>query len=127
MSGTPSVAEISFALRAFGGLDRLIASGAFADLDGETAEAILEEADRFAESELLPLNRSGDRIGVTLADGAVTTPPGWKEAYRRWAEAGWNGISNPAAWGGQGLPIVLQMALQEIWNSANAAFAVGQC
>ncbi len=125
MSSSTPVAEILFALKAFGGLDGLIASGAFPDLDGETAEAIIEEGLRFADSELLPLNRAGDKIGVTLVDGVVATPPGWKEAYHRWYEAGWNGISNPTAWGGQGLPIALQMALQEIWNSANAAFAVG--
>ena len=117
MSGITPVAEIVFALRAYGGLDRLIASGAFPDLDGETASAIIEEASRFAEDQLLPLNQPGDRTGVTLADGVVTTPPGWKETYRRWSEAGWNGIGSPPEWGGQGLPVVLQMALQEIWNA----------
>ena len=125
MNATTPVGEILFALKAYGGLDRLIASGAFPDLDGETAEAVVEEGYRFAESELLPLNRTGDKAGARYADGVVTTPPGWKEAYRSWAEAGWNGISSPTEWGGQGLPIALQMALQEIWNGANAAFAVG--
>ncbi len=125
MSGTTPVAEIAFALRAYGGLERLVASGAFPDLDGETADAILEEADRFAEDQLLPLNRPGDLTGVSFANGAVTMPPGWKDAYRRWIEAGWNGLGSPTEWGGQGLPMVLHMALQEIWNSANAAFAVG--
>jgi alkylation response protein AidB-like acyl-CoA dehydrogenase len=125
MSDITPVADIVFALRAYGGLDRLIASGAFPDLDGETAQAIVEEASRFAEDQMLPLNQPGDRIGVTLANGVVTTPPGWKETYRRWIEAGWNGIGSPPEWGGQGLPVVLQTALQEIWNTANAAFAVG--
>ncbi len=125
MSRTPPLADITFALRAYGGLDRLIATGAFPDLDGETADAIIEEASRFAENQLAPLNQPGDRVGVTFADGVVTTPPGWNEVYRRWREAGWNGLGSPVEWGGQGLPMVLQMALQEIWNSANAAFAVG--
>ena len=125
MSRTTPLAEITFALRAYGGLDRLIATGAFPDLDSETAAAIVEEAERFAEDQLAPLNQPGDRAGVTLADGIVTTPPGWKETYKRWREAGWNGLGSPPEWGGQGLPMVLQMALQEIWNSANAAFAVG--
>ncbi len=125
MSGITPVADVVFALRAYGGLERLIATGAFPDLDGETADAIIEEAIRFAESELLPLSQSGDHAGVKLSDGMVTTPPGWKEAYRRWIEAGWNGIGSPPEWGGQGLPVVLQTALQEIWNAANAGFAVG--
>ena len=125
MSGTMPVAEISFALKAHGGLERLIASGAFPDLDSETAEAIIEEAERFAEDQLAPLNHPGDRAGVTLADGVVTTPPGWKETYTRWREAGWNGLGSPPEWGGQGLPMVLQMALQEIWNSANAVTSAG--
>ncbi len=125
MNGRTRVAEISFALKAWGGLDQLIATGAFPDLDGETAAAIIEEADRFAEEQLAPLNQPGDRAGVMLTDGVVTMPPGWKETYTRWREAGWNGLGSPTEWGGQGLPMVLQMALQEIWNGANAAFAVG--
>ena len=125
MSGTTRVDEISFALRAYGGLERLIATGAFPDLDSETADAILAEADRFAEDQLLPLNQPGDHAGVTLADGVVTTPPGWRETYARWIEAGWNSLGGPPEWGGQGLPMILQMALQEIWNGANASFAVG--
>ncbi len=125
MSGMSLVAEICFALRAYGGLDRLVASGAFPDLDGETADAIVEEGYRFAEAELLPLNQDGEGKDVRLADGTVTMPPGWREAYRRWAEAGWNALGGPPEWGGQGLPVVIQMALQEIWNAANPSFAVG--
>lgn len=125
MSSPTPVADIAFALRAYGGLDRLIASGAFPDLDADTAEAIVAEADRFAETEILPLNQSGDRIGAAFAAGTVTMPQGWKETYRRWIDAGWNGLGSPTEWGGQGLPIVVHMAIQELWNAASAGFAVG--
>jgi butyryl-CoA dehydrogenase len=53
------------------------------------------------------LNAVGDRHGTPFKDGAVTTPPGWKDAYRSWAAAGWNGLSGPAEWGGQDLPLAV--------------------
>jgi len=119
------VSAITAAMRAYGGLERVLATGAFADLDSETADAIVAEAARFAEAELLPLNRVGDRTHAQFANGIVTTPPGWPDAYRRWTEAGWNGVGSPVECGGQALPAVVQMALNEIWNAANPAFAVG--
>jgi alkylation response protein AidB-like acyl-CoA dehydrogenase len=125
MAGEHLRSDLAFAVDAFGGLDRLVAIGRFDELNTETVGAILDEAERFAEAELQPLYRVGDRSGATISDGAVTTPPGWREAYRRWVAAGWNGIGCPPEWGGQGLPIVVQMAVQEIWNAANPAFAVG--
>ncbi len=60
-----------------------------------------------------------------MKDGAVTTPPGWKEAYHAWAQAGWNALPAPEAHGGQGLPLLLQSACTEMWNSAALAFALG--
>ena len=71
---------------------------------------MLAEAGRFATEEVAPLYRAGDRQGAVLADAAVTTPPGWKALYRRWIEAGWNGLSAPVEKGGQGLPVMLGMA-----------------
>src|SRR5690606_8540060 len=69
-------------------------------------------------------NAVGDREGVVLKDGRVTTPPGWKEAYRAWTAGGWNGIAAPEEHGGQGLPLVLSAATQEMWNGACMAFAL---
>ena len=74
---------------------------------------------------LAPLNAPGDRHGTPFRDGEVTTPPGWKEAYRDWAAAGWNGLAAPAAWGGQGLPRAVNAACIEMWNSAAMAFGLG--
>ena len=69
--------------------------------------------------------RVGDRHGTPFKDGAVTTPPGWKEAYRAWAAAGWNGLAAPAEWGGQALPHALNAACIEMWNAASMAFGIG--
>ncbi len=115
------IADIAFAMTNIAGLDRAV----LGDVALETVQAILAAAGQFAESELAPLNRVGDRVGVQLADGRVTTAPGWKEAYRRFAAAGWNGVSTPERWGGQGLPVIVEMAVQELWNAGSAAFATG--
>jgi alkylation response protein AidB-like acyl-CoA dehydrogenase len=118
------VADMLDAMRV-AGLDGVLATGAFGDLNLYTVGTILEEAGRFASAELAPLNRVGDQVGARLNDGRVVTPPGWPEAYMRWIAAGWNGVGAPVEWGGQGLPVILQMALQEEWNAACAAFAAG--
>ncbi len=119
------VEDIVFTLRHVAGLDRMIADGLAPDLEGGMAEAVLEEACKFANDRIAPLNRIGDQTGSKLKDGAVTTPPGWKETYRDWAEAGWNGLPAPVDFGGQGLPMLVQAACIEMWNSANMAFSLG--
>jgi alkylation response protein AidB-like acyl-CoA dehydrogenase len=125
MAFQPPIAEIAFTLDKIAGLDGALASGLFGDLQSETVTAILNEAGRFASDELAPINRTGDRVGARRQNGGVATPPGWAEAYGRFRAAGWNGITAPVAWGGQGLPIMLGMAVQELWNAGAAAFAVG--
>lgn len=115
------VAEIAATLTSIAGRDQAIPG----DIDIETVKAILAEAGRFAENELAPLNRVGDRQGVRLADGEVTTAPGWGAAYRHFAAAGWSGVGAEERWGGQGLPVVVEMAVQDIWNAGSAAFALG--
>lgn len=119
------VADILITLRDVAGLDQMIADGLAPDLEGGMAEAVLEEAGKFATDRIAPLNRIGDQIGSQLKDGVITTPPGWKETYRDWAEAGWNGLPAPIDYGGQGLPMLVQAACIEMWNSANMAFALG--
>ena len=119
------VADILTTLRDVAGLDKMVADGLAPDLEGGMAEAVLEEAGRFANDRLAPLNWIGDQSGSKLKDGVITTPPGWKEAYRDWAEAGWNGLPGPVDYGGQGLPMLVQAACIEMWNSANMAFALG--
>ena len=117
------VAEMAATMNRIAGLGEAMASGVFGDLGPETVTAIIEEAGRFAGEEIAPIDEPGDRIGARLADGKVTTAPGWPAAYRRWREAGWNGLSAAEEFGGQGLPVVLHAAVQELWNSASASFA----
>jgi alkylation response protein AidB-like acyl-CoA dehydrogenase len=118
------VDDILAALKTAVGLDGLIAQGIYDGLDVDTVRAILEEAGRFASEVLEPLNRVGDKAGSRLVDGTVVTPPGWKDAYRRFAEAGWSALPCPEAYGGQGLPGLVSMAAGEIWNAANLSFGL---
>src|SRR3984957_13638602 len=119
------VADIAFALKHAAGLNAALAEGLYGDLDEATVDSVLEEAGRFAGDIIAPLNRIGDKFGTPFKDGAVTTPPGWKEAYTAWAAAGWNGLAAPAQWGGQDLPQAVNAACIEMWNSASMAFGLG--
>ncbi len=119
------ISDISFALKYAAGLKTALAEGLYGDLDEETVDSVLSEAGRFASEVIAPLNRVGDKFGTPFKNGAVTTPPGWKEAYTAWAAAGWNGLAAPADWGGQGLPLALNAACIEMWNSGSMAFGIG--
>ncbi|MCA3632402.1 MAG: acyl-CoA dehydrogenase [Methylobacterium sp.] len=118
------VEDILFAMRHAAGLEQGIASGLYADLADGTAEAVLEEAAKFAESRIAPLNRGGDKETSRLVDGSVITPKGFREAYTDWAAGGWAGVAAAPAHGGQGLPILLNIGCTELWNAANLAFAL---
>ncbi len=93
-----------------------------ADVDAETINAILEEAAKFAEQVAFPLNQVGDREGCKIDGGVVTTPTGFKEAYRRFVEDGWPALSCDPKFGGQGLPVLLNNRLYEMLNSASQAW-----
>src|SRR5437016_9598832 len=119
------VADIAFALKHSAGFGSALAEGLYGDLDEDLVNSVLEEAGRFATEVIAPLNRVGDRQGARIKDGVVITADGWKEAYRDWSAAGWNGISGPTDWGGQGLPQAINSACIEMWNSAAMAFGIG--
>ncbi|KAF2990910.1 acyl-CoA dehydrogenase [Methylocystis sp. MJC1] len=115
------LSDILFSLRLAAGPD---AEALYADIADGVAEQTLNEAAKFAEGQLLPLDRIGDRAGVKFSDGAVTTAPGWREAYAGWREGGWNAIAANPDHGGLGLPALLNAACTEIWNAANISFAL---
>jgi acyl-CoA dehydrogenase len=119
------VSEISYTLKHVTGLSTAIGEGMLGDLTEDLVDAILEEAGKFATDAIAPLREIGDREGATIADGEVTMPPGWKDLYHRWIGGGWNALSGPEEFGGQGLPAMVAVAALEMWNSGSMAFAIG--
>ena len=96
-----------------------------ADLDADTIDSILEEGGKFCAEVLFPLNQIGDREGCKyVGDGVVTTPTGFKEAYKQYVEGGWPSLGADPDYGGQGLPHVVSSALNEMENSANQAWSM---
>ncbi|WP_395764056.1 acyl-CoA dehydrogenase C-terminal domain-containing protein [Stutzerimonas balearica] len=98
---------------------------ALADVvDAETADAILEEAGKITAGTIAPLNRSGDEEGCRWQDGKVSTPTGYPEAYRLYAEGGWVGVGGDPAYGGMGMPKAISAQVEEMMNSASLAFGL---
>ncbi len=96
----------------------------FEDIDVQTVEAILDEAGKFCTQELLPINREGDEEGCHWNNGEVTTPKGFKEAYKLFTEAGWGAIAMDPNYGGQGLPKTLHLMVDEIICATNLSFSL---
>jgi len=96
--------DIRFVLNELAGLAQIAKFPGYEEATPDTTDAILEEASKFASEVLDPLNYSGDQEGSKWDQGAVTTPKGFKDAYRRYVEGGWGALPVAAEWGGQGLP-----------------------
>jgi acyl-CoA dehydrogenase len=119
------VEDVSFLLNDVFQIDRYDNLPGFSDASADVREAIIGEAAKLAEEVLQPLNRSGDMEGCKRKDdGSVTTPKGFKEAFKQLTEGGWLGLSVPSEYGGQGLPVTLSQTVNEFQCSANMAFAM---
>ncbi len=125
MSYTAPIKDMLFNLRHLVDLDRLAAQiPAFADAGLDTAQAVLEECAKLNQDVVAPLNWEGDKYPSSFHDGKVTTTPGFKQAFRQFAEGGWQGLQHPADFGGQGLPKAIGAGAIEMVNSANLSFAL---
>jgi alkylation response protein AidB-like acyl-CoA dehydrogenase len=119
------VEDVSFLLNDVFQIDRYDNLPGFSDASADVREAILGEAAKLAEEVLQPLNRVGDLDGCKRHDdGSVTTPKGFKQAFKQVADGGWLGLSAPTEYGGQGLPVTLSQAVNEFQISANMAFSM---
>ena len=105
MSYTAPVADIAFTLKHAAGFSRALEEGVYGDLTEDVVDAVLEEAGRIATDVIAPLNRVGDVRHPLLANGAITMPPGWKEAYSSWAVGGWNSVAGPAEFEDSGISL----------------------
>jgi alkylation response protein AidB-like acyl-CoA dehydrogenase len=116
--------DMRFALNELAGLSEVAKLSGYEEATPDVVDAILEEAAKFASEVLDPINYSGDREGSTFSDGSVRTPKGFREAYRKFCEGGWNALPFEAEWGGQGLPKLVSTPVQEMWKSSNLSFSL---
>ena len=121
------VDDMKFVLRHLVGLDRVAALDGYDMVSEDLVDAVLDEAGKLAGEVIAPLNHAGDMAGsVRNADGSVTTPDGFSDAWKAMSEGGWVGLNADPEYGGQGLPQCVSAAVNEMWNSANMSFALCQ-
>ena len=118
------IKDMLFAIQHIANIDAVAQIPGFEDAGYDTAEAVLQECAKFNEGVLSPLNWEGDKNPSSFKDGVVTTTPGFKDAFKQFAEGGWQGLQHPAEFGGQGLPKTIGAACIEMINSANMSFAL---
>ncbi|GMV61205.1 MAG: acyl-CoA dehydrogenase [Parvibaculum sp.] len=124
MTYRPPVRDMAYLLNEVAGLKHLLGAGPFADVSADLVEAVMEEGAKLAAEVLAPLNRSGDAEGAKLKNDGVSVPSGFADAYRKWVEGGWGSLAASPDFGGQGLPVALSVAMQEMWNAACMSFGL---
>ncbi len=118
------IRDMQFVMKELAGIEQVAALPGYEEADQDVIDAIMEEAGKFAGEVLAPLNWVGDQEGAKWSHGVVTTAPGFKEAYKQFAESGWNGLACEPEFGGQGLPKLVSTAVREMWKSSNMAFSL---
>jgi len=121
---TPPLRDIKFVLRHIAGIDDIIEYPGFEHVDPDTIDGALDEAGRFMSEVVAPTNRDGDEIGSVWSEGNVITPDSFKDAWRKYVDAGWSAVSGPVEYGGHGFPEIFGFALSEMFVSANLAFSL---
>ena len=124
MSYTPPRKDMQFVLHELVGLGAISSLPGCEEVTPDVVNAILDEAGKFASDVLAPINWSGDQQGAKWNNGAVTTPDGFKQAYRQFVEGGWNQLRCEAEYGGQGLPGLVATPVEEMFGAANMAFSL---
>jgi 3-(methylthio)propanoyl-CoA dehydrogenase len=124
MSYTAPIKDMMFVIRELAGLETLAALPGREQFDADTAEAILEECGKFCAEVVAPLNHVGDKQPSHFENGAVTTTPGFKEAFQQFVQGGWQGLTHPEEYGGQEAPKLISTATSEMLNAANLSFAL---
>ena len=124
MSYVAPLKDMLFNIKHLADIEQIARLPGFEDAGFDTAQAVLEEAAKFIEGVVSPLNWEGDKNPTSWADGKVTATPGFKEAFEQFAEAGWQGLQHPVDFGGQGLPKAIGASCGEMQNSANMSFAL---
>ncbi len=124
MSYTAPLKDMLFNIQHLANIEQVAQMPGFEDAGFDTAQAVLEEAAKFTGGVLAPLNFEGDKNPSSWKDGVVTTTPGFKAAFKQFAEGGWQGLQHPVDFGGQGLPKTIGAACIEMTNSANLSFAL---
>ena len=122
---TPPLDDIDFVLTHLCDIEELSRLEPFTHADPATVRGVVEEAGKFMASAVAPLNHPADQQGLTLSDGVVTTPDGFKEAYAQYVDAGWGAVAFDPEYGGGGFPWVVGVALQELLTTASMAFSMG--
>lgn len=124
MSYIAPVKDMLFNIKHLANIEQIAQLPGMEDAGFDTAQAVLEEAAKFCEGVLSPLNWVGDQNPTSWKDGVVTATPGFKEAFKQYTESGWQGLQHPVSFGGQGLPKTIGSVIGEMQNSANMSFSL---
>jgi 3-(methylthio)propanoyl-CoA dehydrogenase len=124
MSYQAPIKDMLFVMQELAGLHKITELPGYEDYDIDTAQAVLEESAKFCEGVVAPLNWEGDKTPSSWHEGAVTTTPGFKEAFAQFVEGGWQGVIHPTEFGGQGFPKLIATGCTEMLHAANMSFAL---